>query len=172
MARAQRLHHRRRGKRNPCGCGLVARDHPVEVRDENLRPAHETSWAPGAYPIMTHTIRDNQERGRFELDVGGQIVFAMYGLAGDKLVIPHVEAPPALRGTGAAGRLMGGIMELARAKRLKIIPLCSYAASWLRRRRGCSRAGQFQKLAACNPCHSVPPCRAMSLGRLLPTREA
>ncbi len=89
----------------------------------------------GAYLGMTHTIRDNQERGRFELDVGGQIVFAMYGLAGDKLVIPHVEAPPALRGTGAAGRLMGGIMELARAKRLKIIPLCSYAAAWLRRHR-------------------------------------
>jgi hypothetical protein len=35
--------------------------------------------------------------GPVELDVGGQVVFAMYGLAGDKLVIPHVEAPPALR---------------------------------------------------------------------------
>ena len=84
---------------------------------------------------MTETIRDNQQRGRFELDVGGQIVVAMYGRSGDKLVIPHVEAPPALRGTGAAGRLMQAIVELARAKRLKIVPLCSYAAAWIRRHR-------------------------------------
>ena len=84
---------------------------------------------------MTETIRDNQQRGRFELDVGGHIVFATYGRSGDNLVIPHVEAPPALRGTGAAGRLMQGVVELARAKGLKIVPLCSYAAAWIRRHR-------------------------------------
>ena len=84
---------------------------------------------------MTETIRDNQQRGQFELDVGGQIVFATYGRSGDKLFIPHVEAPPALRGTGAAGRLMQGVVELARAKGLKIVPLCSYAAAWIRRHR-------------------------------------
>jgi predicted GNAT family acetyltransferase len=30
---------------------------------------------------------------------------------------------------------MRGIMEVARSKRLKIVPLCSYAAAWLRRHR-------------------------------------
>ena len=84
---------------------------------------------------MTETSRDNQQRGRFEIDVGGQIVFATYGRSGDKLVISHVQAPPALRGTGAAGRLMQSITEVARGKGLKIVPLCSYAAAWIRRHR-------------------------------------
>ncbi|HTP84873.1 MAG TPA: GNAT family N-acetyltransferase [Alphaproteobacteria bacterium] len=82
---------------------------------------------------MTTAIRDNQETSRYELDVGGQIVFAIYRRDGTTLYIRHVEAPPSLRGTGAAGRLMEGITELARAEQLNIVPLCSYAAAWMRR---------------------------------------
>ncbi|MBV8538657.1 MAG: N-acetyltransferase [Alphaproteobacteria bacterium] len=82
---------------------------------------------------MTTAIRDNSEASRYELDVGGQIVFAIYRRDGSTLYIRHVEAPPSLRGTGAAGRLMDGIMEIARAERLHIVPLCSYAAAWMRR---------------------------------------
>ena len=39
----------------------------------------------------------------------------------------------ALRGTGAAGRLMGKVAETARAEGMRITPLCSYAAAWLKR---------------------------------------
>ena len=78
-------------------------------------------------------VTDNTALNRFELDVGGQIVFATYRRQGDTLAIPHVEAPPSLRGTGAAGRLMEGVMELARAENLKIRPICSYASLWVRR---------------------------------------
>jgi predicted GNAT family acetyltransferase len=46
-----------------------------------------------------------------------------------------VESPPSLRGTGAAGRLMQGVTELARAQNLRIVPICSYAAAWMRRHR-------------------------------------
>ena len=69
------------------------------------------------------------------MDIGRQVVFATYARRGSTLVIPHVEAPPPLRGTGAAGRLMRGVLELARAERLKVVPLCSYAAVWIRRHR-------------------------------------
>ena len=82
---------------------------------------------------MTTAVRDNPETNRYELDVGGQVVFAIYRRDGSTLYIRHVEAPPSLRGTGAAGRLMEGIMEIARAERLNIVPLCSYAAAWMRR---------------------------------------
>lgn len=78
-------------------------------------------------------VTDNPARNRFELEIGGQVVFATYRRQGDTLVIPHVEAPPSLRGTGAAGRLMQGVMELARAEKLKVVPLCSYASAWIRR---------------------------------------
>lgn len=84
---------------------------------------------------MAATVTDNTDRRRYELDVDGQIVFASYLRDGDTVQIRHVEAPPALRGTGAAGRLMEGIVGIARAEKLKLYPICSYAVSWLRHHR-------------------------------------
>ncbi len=81
---------------------------------------------------MTQVV-DNQAAHRFELEEGGEVAFADYRLRGDELVIPHVEAPAQLRGTGAAGRLMEGVLTQARARGLKIVPLCSYAAAYIRR---------------------------------------
>lgn len=80
-------------------------------------------------------IHDNAQRSRFELDVGGQVVFANYGRRGGELAIYYVEAPPPLRGTGAADRLMRGVAGIARREGRKLVPLCGYAAAWLRRRK-------------------------------------
>jgi hypothetical protein len=80
------------------------------------------------------SVRDNRELQRFELPVGGQVVFADYRRQPGRLVITHVEAPPNLRGTGAAGRLMQGMLDEVRAARLKVLPLCPYARSWMQRR--------------------------------------
>lgn len=82
---------------------------------------------------MTDMFRDNGPAGRFELEVGGRQAFVLYRRDGDRLVIDHVEAEPALRGTGAAGRLMEQVVAAARAENLTIVPRCSYAARWLRR---------------------------------------
>ena len=78
-------------------------------------------------------MRDNIARHRFEIGEGAEVVFADYRREADRLFIDHVEAPPALRGTGAAGPLMEAIVELARAEGRAIIPICGYAAAWLRR---------------------------------------
>ncbi|MCM8738107.1 N-acetyltransferase [Azospirillum sp. A1-3] len=82
---------------------------------------------------MGQAVTDNRAMNRFELAVGNQTVFADYRRNGRTLVISYVEAPPSLRGTGAAGRLMEGVVETARAEGLKIVPLCGYAAMWIRR---------------------------------------
>jgi predicted GNAT family acetyltransferase len=83
--------------------------------------------------MQAGSVIDNPERSRFELDVDGRTVFATYQRQGPVLYIRHVEAPVPLRGTGAAGRLMQGIVEIARAEHLKLAPLCGYAATWIRR---------------------------------------
>jgi predicted GNAT family acetyltransferase len=77
-------------------------------------------------------LHDNVPRSRFELDVEGETVFANYRQDGDVLAILWVEAPPRLRGTGAAGRLMTLIGEEARRQGWKIAHVCGYAAAWLR----------------------------------------
>ena len=79
------------------------------------------------------SVTDNAARRRYELDVEGQTVFSDYRRDGDTVALTHVEAPVALRGTGAAGRLMEGIMAIAEAEHLKIRPVCSYAVAWMAR---------------------------------------
>jgi hypothetical protein len=78
-------------------------------------------------------VRDNTALNRFETEEDGQVAFATYRRTGDAVTIPHVEAPPELRGKGTAGRLMEGITVLARERGLKIVPKCPYAIAWFRR---------------------------------------
>jgi predicted GNAT family acetyltransferase len=78
-------------------------------------------------------VSDNREKSRFELEEAGAFAFADYRRDGAVLAIRYVEAPPILRGTGAAGRLMLGVMEIARAEGRKVLPLCGYASAWIRR---------------------------------------
>ncbi|WP_304168885.1 GNAT family N-acetyltransferase [Phenylobacterium aquaticum] len=70
---------------------------------------------------------------RYEMVEQGLTSWADYRRDGDRLFIDHVEAPVALRGTGASGRLMAALAADARAKGLRITPICGYAAAWLRR---------------------------------------
>ena len=70
---------------------------------------------------------------RYELDEQGLTSWADYRREGTRLYIDHVESPVALRGTGAAGRLMAALSADARAKNLRLTPICGYAAAWLRR---------------------------------------
>jgi len=76
---------------------------------------------------------DQPGRSRFELAENGHIAFASYTRAGEVLTIPYVEAPPALRGTGAAARLMTEVAAYARGNGLKVIPVCPYAVAWFRK---------------------------------------
>ncbi|MGE3770594.1 MAG: GNAT family N-acetyltransferase [Bdellovibrionales bacterium] len=78
-------------------------------------------------------VIDNTERSQFELDIDGNLAFAKYRRSGNTLSIAHVEAPPVLRGTGAAGQLMQGLVDIADANGLQIEPICPYAVAWLRK---------------------------------------
>ena len=80
-------------------------------------------------------VIDNRESHRFELVEQGALAWADYRRENGRLVIPHVEAAMSLRGTGAAGRLMEGVLAAARAEGLKVVPLCGYAAAYIRRHR-------------------------------------
>ena len=80
-----------------------------------------------------NSVEDNVANQRFELREGDHVVFADYQRRNDVLIIAHVEAPLALRGTGAAGRLMEGMLAMLRARGEKLVPVCSYAAAYLAR---------------------------------------
>jgi predicted GNAT family acetyltransferase len=80
-----------------------------------------------------YRVTDNKDRQRYELVENGHTAFADYSRQPARLVISHVEAPVPLRGTGAAGRLMEGVLAAARKDGLKVMPLCGYARAYILR---------------------------------------
>jgi predicted GNAT family acetyltransferase len=80
-------------------------------------------------------LRNDTACSRYEMDEQGLTSWADYRLSGETLYLDHVESPAPLRGSGAAGRLMTALAADAKARGLKIVPICGYAAAWLRRSR-------------------------------------
>jgi predicted GNAT family acetyltransferase len=83
---------------------------------------------------MRTTMIDNAAQNRFELHrPDGHLVYADYAREPGVLVIKYVEAPAALRGTGAAAPLMQEIMEQAKKDGVKVRAVCHYALAWIKR---------------------------------------
>jgi predicted GNAT family acetyltransferase len=78
-------------------------------------------------------ITYNADSGRYEQAFDGPLVYANTHKKDGVLFIDYVHADPALRGKGAAGQFMAGLMARARAEKMKVTPICGYAAGWLRR---------------------------------------
>ncbi len=78
-------------------------------------------------------VTDNAAKKRFELEEQGELAFADYTRRDGVLTIPHVEAAMALRGTGAAGRLMEGMLAIVRERGMKVRPICPYAVAFIQR---------------------------------------
>lgn len=79
------------------------------------------------------TETQRYEQGFADSEGNDRLVFAEYSVRGDTRVILHVEADPALRGSGAAGKFMQSLAEHAREQGLKLFPQCGYARTWLAR---------------------------------------
>jgi predicted GNAT family acetyltransferase len=78
-------------------------------------------------------IRNNPAQSRFELDTEDGTAVAYYRLAGGVLTIHHTETPAHLRGRGIASQLIRGVLETARAERLKVVPRCGFVAAYMAR---------------------------------------
>jgi len=82
---------------------------------------------------MPDTLRDNPALSRFELDADGVTVFVNYRLAGNVISLDHTETPVAARGRGLASRLVDGVLQVVRARGLKIAPRCPFVRAYLGR---------------------------------------
>ncbi len=75
----------------------------------------------------------NVAEKRYEMPFDHLMVYANVRKDTKTLYIDYVFAPPELRGKGAAGQFMMKLMDVVRTEELKVVPICGYAASWLRR---------------------------------------
>jgi predicted GNAT family acetyltransferase len=84
-------------------------------------------------PFRDATDEQRFEQGFATASGDEALVFCDYAIRGDTRALLHVEADNDLRGTGAASKFMESLADHARAEKLKLQPICSYAIVWLRR---------------------------------------
>lgn len=78
-------------------------------------------------------IIHNPAENRFETWIEGRLSKLDYLLNGDTIVMTHVGVHPDDRGQGVAAKLTEVALEYARGKSLRVIPMCSYVATYIRR---------------------------------------
>ncbi len=78
-------------------------------------------------------IINNESERCLEVLLNGLLSKLDYIQDEDTFVITHVGVHPDLRGQGVAGKLTQAGLEYAKARSLRVIPMCSYAAAYIRR---------------------------------------
>jgi uncharacterized protein len=81
--------------------------------------------------LMPADIRDNTALSRFELHADGVTAFMNYRLGDGVITLDHTETPPQARGRGIASQLTAGVLEIARARGLKVVPRCPFVRAYL-----------------------------------------
>ena len=79
------------------------------------------------------TILDNTARHRFEAAVGDHVAVVGYARHGDAIIFTHTEVPDALRGQGVGDALARAALDSARARKLRVVPLCPFIGAFIRR---------------------------------------
>jgi len=78
-------------------------------------------------------VTHNEKAHRFELYINGLRALLAYRLTPGCIVLLHTEVPQPLEGQGLAAKLTRFALDFAREKQLRVVPLCPYASSFLRK---------------------------------------
>ena len=78
-------------------------------------------------------IRDDADGKRYVLVIDGAEAVVTYNLNGENLMITETLVPQALEGQGLAKRLAVHVLDDARARELKVLPVCPFFAGYLRK---------------------------------------
>lgn len=79
-------------------------------------------------------VRHAPERSRYEIWRGDTLVgFSDTRIQGGRALLPHVEIDPSFGGQGLGTRLVKESLDDLRAKGMKIVPICPFVGTFLRR---------------------------------------
>jgi predicted GNAT family acetyltransferase len=81
----------------------------------------------------TVAVVHNAAQHRFEATVDGCLCVTDYLLRDGTMWMTHTVVPPAVGGRGIAAALVRVALEHARAQGWKVVPSCSYVATYMRR---------------------------------------
>lgn len=77
-------------------------------------------------------VINNPESSRFELPLDGQLAVLDYQLYPGGITLTRTEVPPQWRDRGLGSKLAQTALAYARAEELKVRPLCSVVAHYIR----------------------------------------
>jgi predicted GNAT family acetyltransferase len=81
---------------------------------------------------MAIEVRHNPAESRYELTIDGRLVgIADYRADGDRLVFPHTEIEPVMRGRGLGAELVRGALDDVRTTGRTVVPRCWYVAQFI-----------------------------------------
>ncbi len=83
--------------------------------------------------MPSNEVQNNQQAKQFELHSDGQLAFLKYQSTGSQLLLIHTEVPKELEGKGVGSALAKAGLEYARQNQLKVIPICPFVQSYLKR---------------------------------------
>ena len=78
-------------------------------------------------------ITHNEANHAFEVWINGRLSKLDYILDAKNFVITHVGVHPEFRGQGLAAKIVEAGLQYAKQHSLRVIPMCSYAAAYIRR---------------------------------------
>lgn len=85
--------------------------------------------ADSADPIrVTH----NDPAHRFEVHIDGETAVLLYRRTGDRITLIHTGVPNGIGRHGIGSELVRTGLEYAKSHGLKVIPLCPFAAAYIR----------------------------------------
>ena len=79
---------------------------------------------------MAEVIR-NVAKNRFEMHLDGGVAVLDYRLRPGEIVLVYAGVPSALQGHGLGGQIVQAGLDYAREQGLKVIPQCSFVASYI-----------------------------------------
>ena len=85
---------------------------------------------------MASAVRDNPAQNQFEMDTDAGLAFARYRRDGAILTVLHTEVPRAIEGRGLGSRLVRGMLDIARKRGDKVVPLCGFVRAFIARNPG------------------------------------
>ncbi len=83
--------------------------------------------------FMSYQLINNEKAQQFEFDLGNSKAIATYEIKNNKYYINFVGVPPEHRGKGLGAKLMKAALEEIKLREMKVVPICSFAYSYMLR---------------------------------------
>ena len=74
---------------------------------------------------------NNEAEHRYELEADGEVAIAEYRLKPGRIAFTHTKVPEALEGRGIGSALVKAALDDARAKGLKVEPICPFVKHYI-----------------------------------------